>query len=175
MRAPVPPAAKTPCKPVDPRYFSRSLFMAKTSWINRNERKRETVEKYAALRAELKAKKDYIGLSAVAAQCEPDPCGQPLPGQRPPARLHPPLQSFAPRLPRARFRRVNPGRDEVELVASPPRGAGFRVRGLASASMSILFHSLFASASLAEAVAEHWDSPGVLFCEARRRSPRSSS
>ena len=28
--------------------------MAKTSWINRNNRKRETVKKYAALRAELK-------------------------------------------------------------------------------------------------------------------------
>ena len=37
--------------------------MAKTSWINRNDRKRKTVQKYAALRAELKAKKDYIGLS----------------------------------------------------------------------------------------------------------------
>ena len=36
--------------------------MAKTSWINRNERKRATVKKYAALRAELKAKKDYVGL-----------------------------------------------------------------------------------------------------------------
>ena len=37
--------------------------MAKTAWINRNERKRATVKKYAALRAELKAKKDYAGLS----------------------------------------------------------------------------------------------------------------
>src|SRR5205809_4304323 len=34
-------------------------FMAKTAWINRNERKRASVKKYAALRAELKAKKDY--------------------------------------------------------------------------------------------------------------------
>ena len=33
--------------------------MAKMSWINRNNRKRATVKKYAALRAELKAKKDY--------------------------------------------------------------------------------------------------------------------
>src|SRR5207249_3938398 len=37
--------------------------MAKTAWINRNERKRKTVKKYAALRAELKAKKDYAGLT----------------------------------------------------------------------------------------------------------------
>ena len=36
--------------------------MAKTAWINRNQRKRTTVKKYAALRAELKAKKDYAGL-----------------------------------------------------------------------------------------------------------------
>jgi small subunit ribosomal protein S14 len=32
--------------------------MAKTAWINRNDRKRATVKKYAALRAELKAKKN---------------------------------------------------------------------------------------------------------------------
>jgi small subunit ribosomal protein S14 len=37
--------------------------MAKKSWLERNKRKSETVKKYAALRAELKAKKDYIGLS----------------------------------------------------------------------------------------------------------------
>jgi small subunit ribosomal protein S14 len=36
--------------------------MATTAWINRNERKRAIVKKYAALRAELKAKKDYAGL-----------------------------------------------------------------------------------------------------------------
>jgi len=37
--------------------------MAKTSWIERNKKKRETVKKFAALRAELKAKRDYAGLS----------------------------------------------------------------------------------------------------------------
>ena len=45
--------------------------MAKTSWINRNDRKRKTVEKYAALRAELKAKKDYIGLSQLPRDASP--------------------------------------------------------------------------------------------------------
>jgi small subunit ribosomal protein S14 len=45
--------------------------MAKTSWINRNERKRKTVKKYAALRAELKAKKDYIGLSQLPRDASP--------------------------------------------------------------------------------------------------------
>ena len=37
--------------------------MAKKSWIARNARKKETVEKYAALRLKLKAEKDYVGLS----------------------------------------------------------------------------------------------------------------
>ena len=37
--------------------------MAKTAWIERNKRKAETVKKYAALRAELKAKRDYAGLA----------------------------------------------------------------------------------------------------------------
>ena len=36
--------------------------MAKKSWIARNKKKAETVKKYAALRAELKAKGDYAGL-----------------------------------------------------------------------------------------------------------------
>lgn len=33
--------------------------MAKKAWLERNKRKQETVKKYAVLRAELKAKKDY--------------------------------------------------------------------------------------------------------------------
>jgi len=37
--------------------------MAKKSWIARNERKKQTVEKYAELRLKLKAEKDYVGLS----------------------------------------------------------------------------------------------------------------
>ena len=45
--------------------------MAKTSWINRNNRKRDTVKKYAALRAELKAKKDYAGLSQLPRNASP--------------------------------------------------------------------------------------------------------
>lgn len=45
--------------------------MAKTSWIERNDRKRATVAKYAALRAELKAKKDYAGLSALPRDASP--------------------------------------------------------------------------------------------------------
>src|SRR6266446_1624191 len=52
------------------RYVPRS-FMAKMSWINRNERKRATVKKYAALRAELKAKKDYAGLAQLPRDASP--------------------------------------------------------------------------------------------------------
>ena len=37
--------------------------MAKKAWKERNKRKQETVKKYAAKRAELKAKRDYAGLS----------------------------------------------------------------------------------------------------------------
>ncbi len=37
--------------------------MAKKCWIERDARKRRTVEKYAKLREELKAKGDYVGLS----------------------------------------------------------------------------------------------------------------
>jgi small subunit ribosomal protein S14 len=45
--------------------------MAKTSWIERNKRKQATVDKYAALRAELKAKKDYVGLSQLPRNASP--------------------------------------------------------------------------------------------------------
>ena len=48
-----------------------ALLMAKTSWINRNERKRATVKKYAAVRAELKAKKDYAGLTQLPRDASP--------------------------------------------------------------------------------------------------------
>ena len=37
--------------------------MAKTCWIEREKRKSKMVAKYASLRAELKKKGDYIGLS----------------------------------------------------------------------------------------------------------------
>ena len=46
-------------------------FMAKKAWIERNKRKAETVKKYAAMRAELKAKRDYAGL-ANSARRQPD-------------------------------------------------------------------------------------------------------
>ena len=45
--------------------------MSKVSWIERDKRKRETVKKYAALRAELKAKKDYAGLAQLPKDASP--------------------------------------------------------------------------------------------------------
>ena len=45
--------------------------MAKKSWIERNNRKQKTVEKYAAIRAELKAKADYQGLAQLPRDASP--------------------------------------------------------------------------------------------------------
>jgi small subunit ribosomal protein S14 len=45
--------------------------MAKKSWIEREKKKRETVKKYAALRAELKAKGDYAGLTKLPRNASP--------------------------------------------------------------------------------------------------------
>ena len=45
--------------------------MAKTSWIERNTRKQKTVEKYAKLRAELRAQGDYVGLSMLPRDASP--------------------------------------------------------------------------------------------------------
>lgn len=45
--------------------------MSKASWIQRDLRKRATVAKYAALRAELKARKDYAALSKLPRDASP--------------------------------------------------------------------------------------------------------
>jgi len=45
--------------------------MAKTAWIERNKRKAATVKKYAALRAELKAKGDYQALAKLPRDASP--------------------------------------------------------------------------------------------------------
>jgi small subunit ribosomal protein S14 len=47
------------------------FLMAKKSWHERDKRKRSTVEKYAELRAELKAKKDYASLSQLPRDASP--------------------------------------------------------------------------------------------------------
>ena len=45
--------------------------MAKKAWLERNKKKMETVKKYAALRAELKAKKDYAALAKLPRNASP--------------------------------------------------------------------------------------------------------
>ena len=45
--------------------------MAKQAWFERNKRKEATVKKFAALRAELKAKKDYAGLAKLPRDASP--------------------------------------------------------------------------------------------------------
>lgn len=45
--------------------------MAKTSWKERNRKKIDTVKKYAAIRAELKAKGDYAGLAKLPRNASP--------------------------------------------------------------------------------------------------------
>jgi small subunit ribosomal protein S14 len=45
--------------------------MAKKSWIERNKRKAATVKKFAVLRAELKARRDYAGLSKLPRDASP--------------------------------------------------------------------------------------------------------
>ena len=45
--------------------------MAKTSWMERNKKKAAVVKKYAAIRADLKAKKDYAGLTKLPKNASP--------------------------------------------------------------------------------------------------------
>ena len=45
--------------------------MAKKSWLERDKRKRKTVEQYAELRVQLKAKKDYASLSQLPRDASP--------------------------------------------------------------------------------------------------------
>jgi small subunit ribosomal protein S14 len=45
--------------------------MAKEAWLERNKRKAQTVKKYAALRAELKKKKDYAALQKLPRDASP--------------------------------------------------------------------------------------------------------
>jgi small subunit ribosomal protein S14 len=45
--------------------------MAKSAWKERNKKKQRTVEKYAELRAELRAKRDYAGLAKLPRNASP--------------------------------------------------------------------------------------------------------
>ena len=61
--------------------------MAKEAWFERNKRKLQTVKKYAALRAELKAK-DYAGLAKLPRDATDAP-GESLRDERAPSWLYP--------------------------------------------------------------------------------------
>ena len=45
--------------------------MAKKAWLERNKRKTATVKKFAAIRAEMKAKRDYAGLAKLPRNASP--------------------------------------------------------------------------------------------------------
>jgi small subunit ribosomal protein S14 len=45
--------------------------MAKKAWIERNNKRKRLADKYAALRAELKAKGDYAGLAKIPRNASP--------------------------------------------------------------------------------------------------------
>ena len=45
--------------------------MAKKSWIERNQRKKETVARYLELRRKLKEQKDYVALSMLPRDASP--------------------------------------------------------------------------------------------------------
>ena len=90
--------------------------MAKKAWRERNKRKVETVKKYAAIRAELKAKRDYAGLAKLPRDASPVRVGEPLRDERPPPRLPAQVRRFAPDVPRSGVERVDSRRDESQLV-----------------------------------------------------------
>ena len=91
--------------------------MAKKAWIERNKRKAETVKKYAALRAELKAKRDYAALVEAAARRQPGAGGEPLLDERPPPRLPAQVRLLAPDVPRGGAERADPRRHQGQLVS----------------------------------------------------------
>jgi len=45
--------------------------MAKKAWLERNKRKTATVKRFAAIRAEMKAKRDYAGLAKLPRDASP--------------------------------------------------------------------------------------------------------
>ena len=137
--------------------------MAKTSWINRNDRKRATVKKYAAVRAELKAKKDYAGLAALPRDASPtrvvNRCE--VTGRR---------RAFIRRfkVSRLTFRELasqglDSWRNQVELVAFLAYASGVardrRLQLLLRESMDEFPLIIPSGRPVADVVAQHWDRP----------------
>ena len=90
--------------------------MAKKAWIERNKRKAETVKKYAAIRAELKAKRDYAGLAKLPRDASPTRLVNRCAYERPPPRLSAQIRCFAPDVPRGGVERFDSRRGEGQLV-----------------------------------------------------------
>ena len=90
--------------------------MAKKAWIERDKKKRQTVEKYAALRTELKAKRDYAGLAKLPRNDSPtravNRCR--ISGRR--RGISAQVCLFALGVPRIRAQRVDSRCDQSELV-----------------------------------------------------------
>ena len=90
--------------------------MAKKSWLERNKRKKETVKKYAALRAELKAKRDYAGLAKLPRNASPtrvvNRCA--MSGRR--RGYLRKFGCFPLDVPRSRVERLDSRRDQSQLV-----------------------------------------------------------
>lgn len=90
--------------------------MAKKSWIARDKKKADTVKRYAELRTQLKAEKDYIGLTMLPRNASPtrtvNRCL--VSGRR--RSIYPPFQAFPYFLPRTGQRRHDPRCDQVQLV-----------------------------------------------------------
>ncbi len=102
--------------------------MAKLSLINRDEKRRGLVKKYAKKRAMLVAIMNNTKMSdedrmaarlkvqAAAAQRESDEAAQPLRDHRPPARLFPQVRSRAQQAARIRDARRGTGHRQGKLV-----------------------------------------------------------
>ncbi len=69
----MPPGAgaKFPLQRSHPLASALPNPMAKTCWLEREKRKSATVAKFAALRAELKKKSDYLGLQQLPRNASP--------------------------------------------------------------------------------------------------------
>ena len=102
--------------------------MAKLALINRNEKRRKTVKKYAAKRAELFAiannpklaqEERYearLKLQKLPRDASSGAAAQPLRADRPSARHVPQVRAGAQQAARDRDARRDPGRDQGELV-----------------------------------------------------------
>ena len=91
--------------------------MAKKAWLERNKRKTETVKKFAAIRAEMKAKRDYAGLAKLPRDASPTRIVNRCCVHRTPPRLSAQVRLFAFDVPRSGVERFDSRHHEGELVS----------------------------------------------------------